>query len=74
MCQGNGIVAPVMVTQRHSTLQATQSSMDTFQQASHICAKLKTNTFHCSFSNTEVGTGSRRLLCYHQLVVLEHPS
>ena len=32
--------------------------------------------FHCSFSNTEhaeVGTGSRRLLWCHQLVILEHP-
>ena len=44
---------------------------------SHLCKIKNVYKFHCSFSNTEhaeVGTGSRRLLWCHQLVVMEHPS
>ena len=45
-----------------------------FQQQSYF-RRCKHKTFHCLFiSNIEVGTEWRRLLCSHQLVVLEHPS
>ena len=45
-----------------------------FQQQSYF-RRCKHKIFHCLFiSNIEVGTEWRRLLCSHQLVVLEHPS
>ena len=72
---------PVMATQRHSTLQTTHfhAAINEFfflTRQSHLCKIKNIYKFHCSFSDTEyaeVGTGSRRLLCCHQ-VVLEHPS
>ena len=45
-----------------------------FQQQSYF-RRCKHKEFHCLFIfNIEVGTEWRRLLCSHQLVVLEHPS
>ena len=44
------------------------------QQQSYF-RRCKHKKFHCLFIfNIEVGTEWRRLLCSHQLVVLEHPS
>ena len=56
------------------------SNMPHYRQLSYIqqqsyFRRCKHKTFHCLFiSNIEVGTEWRRLLCSHQLVVLEHPS
>ena len=72
-----------MATQRHSTLQTTQlhaaiilNGAVTFVQNLIKKKYIYIYKFHCSFFNTEhaeVGTGSRRMLWCHQLVILEHP-
>ena len=76
--RGAKIMAQTVVVQRHAPLQTTQlhTAINAyFFNNSHISVDLKHKKIIVYlFFNIEVGTEWRRLLCSHQLVVLEHPS
>ena len=76
--RGARIMAQTVAMQRHAPLQTTQlhTAINAyFFNNSHISVDLNIKNFIVYlFFNIEVGTEWRRLLCSHQLVVLEHPS